>query len=133
VLIDAQDFGDGGSSLSAPVSNRKPVVLQAMLAIEGKAWQRRKSNDQRHEAGRDPQRWLDQQQQFRRQAGEIMVTANRLIIDGAGSDFPTGVISQAEMGSTGDAGMVTIKAQQLELRDGGTISSSTFAKGNAAR
>ncbi|MEK0084556.1 hypothetical protein, partial [Benzoatithermus flavus] len=68
-------------------------------------------------------------------AGNITVSdASRLIIDG--SHYPaifTGIAANTynkSMGA-GDAGMVTIHADVLELRGGGEISSGTFGKGNA--
>ena len=43
----------------------------------------------------------------------------------------TGIASEADRGSTGAAGNVQVTAGDLELRNGGHISSDTFASGNA--
>lgn len=47
------------------------------------------------------------------------------------SDFASGVFSQADIGSTGNAGNITINTKHLILRDGANISTSTFGFGNA--
>ena len=66
-------------------------------------------------------------------AGSVAVQAGELRIDDAGTpDQVTGITSQANRGSSGDAGTVTVTAEGLvELLNGGVISSSTFAQGNA--
>jgi filamentous hemagglutinin family protein len=67
-------------------------------------------------------------------AGSVVVrVAGGLIIDGAGAnaDFITGISSQANRGSTGNAGSVTVTAGRLAIVNGGEISSDTFGPGNA--
>ena len=65
-------------------------------------------------------------------AGTVTVEAGRLVIDGAGSEFFTGIASGAEEGSTGDAGTVRVTTtERLAVRDGGEISSDTFSVGDA--
>jgi filamentous hemagglutinin family protein len=58
--------------------------------------------------------------------GAVTVDAGRLLVE-----FAPGVRSDAEVGSTGDAGRVTVRAGELVVRDGGQISSTTFAPGDA--
>jgi large exoprotein involved in heme utilization and adhesion len=60
-------------------------------------------------------------------AGGVTVEAGRLLIDSDGSADATGIGSQAEVGSSGDAGRVMVKADGIEVRDGGSISSSALA------
>ena len=69
-------------------------------------------------------------------AGKIKVQAGRLMVAGAGSE----ISSDAQIGltsdgmvlrSSGHAGSVTVTADSLDLREGGEISSDTFAEGNA--
>ena len=66
-------------------------------------------------------------------AGTVTVQADRLLISGdgtaEGSSF-TGIASAA-YGSTGAAGTVQVTAGDLEVRNGGQISSSTFGSGDA--
>lgn len=65
-------------------------------------------------------------------AGQVNVTANALMIDSRDfSLWPTGIVSQAEPDSTGDAGNLTIRTESLAVINGGQISSSTFAPGDA--
>jgi large exoprotein involved in heme utilization and adhesion len=70
------------------------------------------------------------------QGGTINVTADNLTIIGAGNDPAitndrTGITSDARSGSTGNAGVLTIKAQNMMLRGGGIIRSNSRGKGNA--
>jgi large exoprotein involved in heme utilization and adhesion len=63
--------------------------------------------------------------------GSVDVTANSLLIDGGmNSAFTTGISANAEAGSRGDAGSVTVHAGNLELIDYGDIQSVTFAYGS---
>ncbi|ODS24428.1 hypothetical protein AB835_03780 [Candidatus Endobugula sertula] len=64
-------------------------------------------------------------------AGDITVSADRLLIDRAGSDSLTGIFSDTDAGATGDAGTVNIQAVNVEVLGGGQISSSTFSAGDA--
>ncbi|MEK0082333.1 filamentous hemagglutinin N-terminal domain-containing protein [Benzoatithermus flavus] len=65
-------------------------------------------------------------------AGEVAVTAGHLTVTGDPASFlVTGIFSPAELGSTGDAGRVTVKADTIELRATGVISSTTFGSGDA--
>jgi filamentous hemagglutinin family protein len=78
-------------------------------------------------------------------AGEVTVRANRLLVDGARSQAETefsrtGVLSDASeiveltgerVPATGDAGKVSVTASDIELREGGTISSATLGPGDA--
>ena len=63
-------------------------------------------------------------------AGETTVEAGRLLIDSDGSAGATGISSQAEIGSSGNAGRVIVKADELKILDGGSISSSILADTN---
>ena len=71
-------------------------------------------------------------------AGEIEVQANSLFISGDGasafsgiSSAFTGISSDADRGSSGDAGTLTLEVDTIELLDGGVIGSSTLGEGDA--
>ncbi len=65
-------------------------------------------------------------------AGSVEVAAGELRIDDMGTDQLTGIVSNANRGSSGSAGTVTVTVQGLvELLNGAEISSNTFAQGNA--
>jgi filamentous hemagglutinin family protein len=66
-------------------------------------------------------------------AGPVTVEVGRLRIFGDGSDAETGIMSDARVASTktGDASTVKVTADDIELRDGGEIRSSTFGAGDA--
>ena len=66
-------------------------------------------------------------------AGSIDITTNHLMIsgDGAPSDSVTGIRSDANSGSTGHAGEISIQATSMELLANGTVRSSTFSEGDA--
>jgi len=64
-------------------------------------------------------------------AGIVTVQTTELLINGLGSDFPTGILSTAGQGSTGKAGAVTVLADGIQILDGGEISASTFSSGDA--
>jgi large exoprotein involved in heme utilization and adhesion len=63
-------------------------------------------------------------------AGSILATGRRQL---GSSFFPSGILATAEPGSRGDAGAVTVTADELEVRKGGVISSDTYAGGNAGK
>ncbi len=65
-------------------------------------------------------------------AGTVTVAAEKILIDG--SDAPgasTSISSEADPGSSGDAGEVIVIAEDIDLLNGGNISSSTSGSGNA--
>jgi filamentous hemagglutinin family protein len=67
-------------------------------------------------------------------AGRVTVSASGTItIDGTGGmpQYITGVIADAEPGSIGNAGSVSVSAPVISLTSGGEISSATFASGNS--
>jgi hypothetical protein len=65
-------------------------------------------------------------------AGDVEIEAGYLRVEGQGAKDFTMVTSSAEENSTGTAGTVTIRVTDfLEVLNGGQISSSTFADGNA--
>jgi hypothetical protein len=66
-------------------------------------------------------------------AGQILVEAGRLLVDGHGMpDLRTGIASTANLGSSGDAGTVTVLvAGGSELLAGATITAGTFGAGDA--
>ena len=65
-------------------------------------------------------------------AGKVSINANELTIDGQGSDYSTGIASLATPDSEGHGGTVDITVNGLlKLIDGATISSSTWAQGDA--
>ncbi|TAN49861.1 MAG: filamentous hemagglutinin N-terminal domain-containing protein [Methylococcaceae bacterium] len=63
-------------------------------------------------------------------AGRVSVTANDLTIAGQGV-LLTGVGSFAADTGSGDAGLVSVEAGQLDIHNGGGISSSTWSTGSA--
>lgn len=64
-------------------------------------------------------------------AGNIEVQAGQMIIDGQGFDGFTGIWSDVNAGSKGDAGDVTVNVDGvLEIVDGGEISSTTYGVGD---
>ncbi|MDD5228465.1 MAG: filamentous hemagglutinin N-terminal domain-containing protein [Methylococcales bacterium] len=58
-------------------------------------------------------------------AGDVKVTSDNLTLDGGY------IASNANTGSSGDAGTVTVNAKTLGINNGGVISSSTFTQGKA--
>jgi filamentous hemagglutinin family protein len=65
-------------------------------------------------------------------AGSVEIEAGSLRIDGQGSNSFTCISSDANPGSSGMAGSVTITSENLlEILNGGIISSDTYASGNA--
>ena len=78
-------------------------------------------------------------------AGEVTVSAQRLLVDGTRSQAETvfsrtGVFSDASeiveftgerVPATGNAGRVTVVADEIELREGGAISTATLGPGDA--
>jgi filamentous hemagglutinin family protein len=63
-------------------------------------------------------------------AGQVTVNAQILSANGAGrTDFDTGVFSNANKGSNGDAGAVAVTANAVNMNAQGVISSSTFGPG----
>ena len=66
-------------------------------------------------------------------AGFVAVTAKHLTIDNQNNNQPlTGIFSEAQPGSKGNAGNVDVAiAEDLMIVKGGKISSDTFAQGNA--
>ena len=64
-------------------------------------------------------------------AGSIVATiGGDLVVDGGIGIITSGLLSQAEPGSTGNAGTVTITAATISLTNLGQIASSTFGAGN---
>jgi hypothetical protein len=65
-------------------------------------------------------------------AGDVRVTARQVTVDGAGFGGFTGISSDANRDSGGDAGTVTVNATEpLTVVNGGSIGSNTFAAGDA--
>ena len=64
-------------------------------------------------------------------AGTVNVSARDISIDGRNSELATGIVSHATLGSLGNAGTVEVSAiDALNLRNGGSINSSTEGAGN---
>ena len=59
-------------------------------------------------------------------AGQVTVSADRLLISGDDATDFTGIASSNGYSSLGRAGMVAVTARELELRNGGQIFSSTW-------
>ncbi|MFC5357743.1 filamentous hemagglutinin N-terminal domain-containing protein [Azospirillum himalayense] len=65
-------------------------------------------------------------------AGDVTVTAGSLSITGTGTSVLTGITSNADNGSTNDAGTVRVSTTgPLSITNGGEIGSNTFTTGNA--
>jgi hypothetical protein len=65
-------------------------------------------------------------------AGKVSVdVAGPLVVANSGADG--GITSQANPGSSGNAGTVTVAAGELTLRSDGRISSSSFGSGDAGQ
>jgi filamentous hemagglutinin family protein len=64
-------------------------------------------------------------------AGTVTVHADKLLVSGDGAVFLTGIVSTANRVSAGAGGKVAITAGELQVRDGGEVSTSTFASGDA--
>lgn len=65
-------------------------------------------------------------------AGKVTVNAGELVVDGQGFARATGILSVANANSIGNAGTVTVTVDGLlRVLNGGQISSSTYADGNA--
>jgi large exoprotein involved in heme utilization and adhesion len=66
-------------------------------------------------------------------AGQVTVSADRLLAAGDGATNFTGIATSANPDSTGRAGTVAVTAGELELRNGGAIFSGTFGPGDAGQ
>jgi len=71
-------------------------------------------------------------------AGMVQVTGlgsgSMVAIDGSSGASVTGIFSNAEIGSTGPAGVVSVSADTIQLHGGGgAINGNTFAAGDAGR
>jgi filamentous hemagglutinin family protein len=64
-------------------------------------------------------------------AGTVSVRADRLLISRDGGQFFTGIGSQSWPTATGDGGRVEVTAGDLQVLNGGQISTNTFSIGNA--
>src|SRR5207248_11247428 len=53
-----------------------------------------------------------------------------LSVGRGGSNFLTGITAQAEIGSSGNAGSVTVRSGDLTITGGGEISSNTLGQGD---
>jgi filamentous hemagglutinin family protein len=71
-------------------------------------------------------------------AGDIVVRiSDTLTIRGRGpirangSSLPSGLFSQVQTGGIGNGGTITVEAANVQVRDGGSIGTTTFNQGNA--
>ncbi|MEY4719233.1 MAG: hypothetical protein RL563_1851, partial [Pseudomonadota bacterium] len=65
-------------------------------------------------------------------AGNVIVRADQLIIDGQNNEEVTGIFSDTNTtDSIGQAGRIEVTANTLQLVNGGRISSNTYSEGNA--
>src|SRR3954470_3589509 len=62
--------------------------------------------------------------------GSLTAKAGTLFVLGTGSIGSTSIESNVDAGATGSAGTISISADQVTLRNGGTIRSQTFGDGN---
>jgi hypothetical protein len=64
-------------------------------------------------------------------AGSVTVEAGNILIDGQESDYLTGITSSAWPASCGNAGTISLyAAEELEVMNGGEISSDTWGEGD---
>ncbi len=66
-------------------------------------------------------------------AGNVVVTANALKVDGQGNPNTTGIFSQADKGSSGQGGNVSVHANTMDIINGGQVSSTTSSQGHAGK
>ncbi len=65
-------------------------------------------------------------------AGDITVSAEQLTVDGQNSNLFTGITNSAAIDSLGNAGTISITANEtIQLLNGGVINVDTFSQGNA--
>jgi filamentous hemagglutinin family protein len=65
-------------------------------------------------------------------AGTVSVGAGTIVIDNQGGKYATGIFSDANRGSMGNAGGINVRSSgDISILNGGAISSSTFAVGSA--
>lgn len=65
-------------------------------------------------------------------AGDVLVQARHVELNGALTGYPAGILSQSN-GGAGDGGRVMVWSDALEIRDNGLISSATQGAGDAGR
>ncbi|WP_375514915.1 filamentous hemagglutinin N-terminal domain-containing protein, partial [uncultured Nostoc sp.] len=66
------------------------------------------------------------------QAGNIEINATgEVVFDGVSNGFLSGAFNQVEAGSTGNAGKIEINADNVEVKNGGQLNTSSNGKGNA--
>jgi filamentous hemagglutinin family protein len=63
-------------------------------------------------------------------AGNINISARTIEIVGSTRRFASGVLASVEPESTGRGGRIVVRTDQLQIRDGGEISTITFGEGN---
>jgi filamentous hemagglutinin family protein len=64
-------------------------------------------------------------------AGDVSIVAGEISITGSAGRFASGFLASVEPGATGRGGRMVVRAERLQLRDGGEISTITFGDGNA--
>jgi filamentous hemagglutinin family protein len=64
-------------------------------------------------------------------AGDVTVRTGRLLVDAQGSEYLTGIASDAEAGGTGDGGTVSVVARDASIRAAGVIRGQTLGAGDA--
>ncbi len=64
-------------------------------------------------------------------AGNVAITAKTLLVDGQNSRKATGISSNAQLGSSGDAKTIALNVDDLMLVNGGQIRSDSMGQGNA--
>ncbi len=65
------------------------------------------------------------------QAGNLIIRASEIEISGATqSQFPSGIGTQADTDSSGNAGNIIIETERLTATDGGVITAATFGSGD---
>jgi filamentous hemagglutinin family protein len=60
----------------------------------------------------------------------IVASAGDVLVNGSGAALPTGILTDARPGSTGQAGAIELSAQNITIAEGGLVSSSTAGAGD---
>lgn len=129
ISSDTYGLGQGGNvSLSAGSLSMNQAYITSDTAGDGNA-----GSVYVQVAGQTTLRnsaWISSDTYATGDAGTVTVRSGSLLIDGQGS--ATGISSEALVGSSGNAGLVSVEvAGAATLKAGGQISSSTYDWGNA--
>ena len=63
-------------------------------------------------------------------AGDVIITGDRVLFDGVGNGFPSAAFSKVEVGAIGRGGNINIDTNSLVVRNGASLTASTFGRSN---